>query len=93
MNEKIFKLSKPISAHGEEITELKLREPTGRDIRECGFAHRISADGVNFSSNTVMTYIERLADIPPRSVEQIAPKDLFDLSIIISDFFIASPQT
>lgn len=89
---KVFKLSKPITAHGETVEELQINEPTGRDIRECGFPHRISADGINFNSSTVMAYIERLANIPPRSVDQITPKDIFDISLIIMDFFTTSHQ-
>jgi hypothetical protein len=83
-----FELSKPIKAHGEEIHVLKLREPTGKDVRECGYAIEISkGKGISIKESAIFDYIERLAGIPPSSVDQLAPYDLLMLGALISGFF------
>ena len=35
MSEVTISLSKPITAHGAEVSELTLREPTGDDVERC----------------------------------------------------------
>lgn len=89
-----FKLSKPIKAHGEELFELVLAEPTGKDVRELGYPFMAvpGAGGVaepKLYPDIGAKYISRLAKIPMSSVDQMAPGDLFVLHSEICGFFEA----
>lgn len=87
----IIKLSKPITAHGEEVTELDLREPTGRDVQDIGFPYLIimSDDGsaIQIQVKTVGKYVSKLASIPPNAVDQLCAADLSTLSGVVLGFF------
>ena len=39
-----LQLSKPITAHGETIHVLELRDPTGKDVRELGYPYQMNQD-------------------------------------------------
>ena len=83
-----FPLSKSINAHGESLSVLNLREPTGAEIIELGMPIVVTAEGsIDFKMKVVARYISRLATIPPNSVEQISPQDLMQLASEISAFF------
>jgi len=97
MSETIFTLSKPIKAHGKEVTELTFREPTGDDIEKVGFPYLMimkgpGETGVEIRTGVMYQYISRLAAIPRESAKQINPRDLSALSGIIMDFFGESTQ-
>ena len=80
-------LSKTITAHGEEVTELDLREPTGGDFIDLGHPLIINADGsFSFNMGVVAAYISRLGKIPPWSVRDIVPSDLQTLAVQVSGF-------
>lgn len=88
-------LSSPIQAHGAELTELSLRRPTGKDVRELGFPYRMSSDGdtVLLSADVVAKYVARLAAIPPSAVDQLDPSDLNGLGWQVAGFFLSAAQT
>lgn len=78
-------LSAPIQAHGETVTELTLRDPTVRDLKE----FRIGDSTVgNF-----IPLIAAIAGIPGSSVEQMRPSDLFAVIEAIGPLFLSPPQT
>ncbi|MGY1490719.1 phage tail assembly protein [Methylobacillus pratensis] len=92
MSGEIFKLKKPIKAHGEEVTELTLREPTGDDIEKFGFPYLVITKangdtGIEIRTNVVYQYISKLAAIPKESAKQVSPGDLSLLSGMIMGFF------
>ncbi|WP_298214627.1 phage tail assembly protein [Acidocella sp.] len=74
-----MKLIKPIQAHGETITELNFREPTGNDIIACGFPFKIETSGREtkqvIDTQAIGAYIAALAGIPSSSVAQLAVLD------------------
>lgn len=93
-----FKLSKPIKAHGDEITELVLSEPTAKDVRELGYPFMAmpGANGVaepKLYPDIGAKYISRLAKIPMSSVDQLTPGDLFVLHSEVCGFFEVGEAT
>lgn len=83
-----FTLSKPISAHGADISEIELAEPSGKDVRELGFPYKHYADGsIQFLADKTSAYLVRLAKIPLSSVDQMTPADINNAAMVISNFF------
>lgn len=86
-----IKLTKPIKAHGEEVTELELKEPTGRDVQDIGFPYLILMTGddqaLQVQVKTVGKYVSKLAGIPPSSVDQLSAGDLSTLTGAVMSFF------
>jgi hypothetical protein len=73
-------LIKPITAHGEPVTVLKWREPTGGDIERAGNPIRLDfSDPTNpsmtFNEKKMAGMISVLCNIPPSSVRQLVAKD------------------
>lgn len=92
-----FKLSRPIKAHGDEVTELTLSEPTAKDVRELGYPFMAiaGANGVaepKLYPDIGAKYISRLAKIPMSSVDQLTPGDLFVLHSEVCGFFEVGEQ-
>lgn len=93
MSEKTkFVLSRAIKAHGQEVTELELREPTGDDVIEIGFPYYIlmpegQSSGIEIKPRAVYSYISRLAGIPQSSAKQIALSDFAQLQGVVVGFF------
>ena len=93
-----FPLSKPIKAHGEELVELVLSEPTAKDVRELGYPF-MAVPGANGVAEPKLypdigaKYIVRLAKIPMSSVDQLTPGDLFVLHSEICGFFGVGEET
>lgn len=87
---KTFPLDKEIQAHGEEVTELKLRDPDGEDVEACnGLPYFIGeGEAIMINPKVAMKYVSRCAEIPMGSVRQISPGDLNNLFWWISGFFL-----
>lgn len=87
------KLTKPITAHGEEVAELIFREPTTEDVMQIGVPQLLipSADGesvgVEVRAKVVGQYIARLAAIPLSSVKQLSIKDFNVCTGAVMGFF------
>lgn len=86
------RLSKPIKAHNEELTELTLREPTGDDVIEIGYPYLImmpegTVAGIDIRPRVIYNYIARLGGIPLSSAKQVSLKDMAVLQAHIMDFF------
>lgn len=88
-------LTKPITAYGEPRDNITLREPTVRDIRDCGYPFRIDDTGENFEpiASAIARYISKLAGIPMGSVDQMTPQDFNRAMGEIIGFFVESPAT
>lgn len=86
-------LKHPVTAHGEEVSELTLREPTTKDIMEIGLPTLIvpstdgSSVGVEIRQKVVGRYVSRLAQIPMSSVEALKPGDFARCSAAVMGFF------
>ena len=91
MSESVVTLSAPIKAHDQEISQLTLRRPTGKDVREMGYPYKLDASqAVILQSGVIAAYVARLADIPPSSVDLLDPVDLNALGLEIVGFFLVS---
>lgn len=89
-----IKLSTPIQAYGEQVTELTLRRPTSRECRQIGhLPYRIEKDeSVGLNLDVAAKYIVVCAGIPSSSVDQLDVTDLNGLAWALAGFFMASPQ-
>lgn len=90
-----IKLSKPISAHDEQINELTLREPTGDDVIEVGYPYLIlmkdgESTGIEIRPKAIYSYISKLGGIPLSSAKLISLADVATLQGVIMGFFGAS---
>jgi hypothetical protein len=89
----IVKLSKPIQAHGKEIDQLDLREPTTKDVMEIGNPQLLipTADGagvgIEVRAKLIGQYIVRLAGVPLTSVHALPYKDFAKCQGAIMGFF------
>ena len=75
MSEVTIQLTKPITAHGEEVSELTLREMTPGDVIECGYPIAFDGSVVTPQMGPVAKLIARLSGIPPSSVRQMGMPD------------------
>lgn len=76
-----IKLSQPIEAHGEEVTELHLRRPKLKDLKG------ISLD--NITGDLMIDLVAKLAGIPPTAAGEI---DAADFDVIGEAFNVFFPQ-
>jgi hypothetical protein len=84
----VHELSKPIKAHGEELTRLELREPTAKEVREIGLITDLSGrNKTSLNMEVVADYIVSLAGIPKSSVDQLSAKDFQNIGIKLLIFF------
>lgn len=89
----VVKLTRPIKAHGDEIAEITLREPTGDDVMELGYPFSVGEDGATtIKAKVVGRYVVKLADIPMSSVKQICPADFLVLAGELIVFFGVSEE-
>lgn len=84
-------LSKPIMAHGKELTALVLREPSSKDEIELGQPFFIIVDnggqGIKIQLAVVAQYIVRLAGIPLSSVHALERADFSKAQAAVMGFF------
>lgn len=82
-----IKLRRPITAYKETLTELTLREPTGKDIRTCGLPYGGKSRAVEFNAEAVAQLIAVCAGIPTSSVDKLCAADFNDAMMAIVSFF------
>ncbi|MFY9293358.1 MAG: phage tail assembly protein [Methylorubrum rhodinum] len=83
-----FRLSKPVSAHDEDLIVLTLREPLGEEVLKFGLLEGLSAE-------QFFPLVARLAAVPELTLKKMAAKDILRLGTILNRFFswAASPET
>jgi hypothetical protein len=76
----VIPLSKPLIAHGDEIKELRFREPTAADIEACGSP--VTIDFLNqaepkmiYETKAMFAMMSRLAAVPPSTIKSMRTKD------------------
>ncbi len=85
--EKIIKLSTPIQAHGETVSQLTLKEPTLAVLDDVELL-AITEDGsIKINFGDLHKIIAGMADIPPRAAKTIALQDLKQFMPVVMDFF------
>jgi Phage tail assembly chaperone proteins, E, or 41 or 14 len=75
----ILDLSKPITAHGETLSQLSLRSPTVKEFIAAGRSpYVVAGDGTVAPDMAVCAkLLSMICGIPPSSVDQLAPADFF----------------
>jgi hypothetical protein len=76
----IIPLRKSVIAHGDEVKELKFREPNAGDIEACGSPVMIdflSSDTpkITFETKSMFAMMSRLANVPPSTIKSMHTKD------------------
>ena len=89
----VVKLRKPIKANGEELSELKFREPTAADIERCGNPVNIdfqSGDSpkMTFDAKSMSAMMSTLAAVPPSSIRQLNTRDWNSAAWNLASFFL-----
>lgn len=89
-----LKLTKPIEAHNEELTELAFKEPNAGDIAKCGIPMAFYStpdnpeiEKTDINAMVILGYIVRLAGIPKSSAIQLCARDFLEAQNIIIGFF------
>lgn len=86
---KEIELSHPVSAHGETISVLEFKEPTGKDVRELGYPYQMNQDeSIKLQAHIIAKYIVRLAGVPLSTVDQMTPGDLNTAGWLVAGFFL-----
>lgn len=86
-------LSRPVTAHGEEIDRLTLRQPTTADLIELGQPMRLlpgngmEEPAIEVRMNVVAHYVARLAAIPLSSVKTLSLGDFGRATQAVLGFF------
>lgn len=84
----IVKLSRPAQAHGEEIKELRLREPNGDDFWNGGLPLSFSQGGAtSVSMPDLLAMAARLAGVPPSTIRSLPSGDIMTLTQAMLPFF------
>jgi hypothetical protein len=85
------KLSKPVKAHDQVVSELVLREPTVSDTIELGMPMGVESDGdgvlMVVRSGVIAKYVSRLAAVPMGTVKALALSDWMALQGVVQCFF------
>ena len=87
-------LTKPIQAHGQTVSALELRSPTAREFIEAGRPpYTVAGDGgVAPDLQICAKLLAKICAIPPSSVEQLVPADLFKAVWVVVGFTGGSPD-
>lgn len=95
MSEKPHVLNTPITAHGEEISQVTLRRPTVGECRAIkALPYKVDTDeAVKIDLDVAMKYIAICAGIPASSVNQLDLNDLNTLAWSMVGFFMRPAAT
>lgn len=87
------KLSTPIKAHDEELSELVLNDPSYEQIQQLGIPVKVDSAGeYTVNGQVAIRYIPVLANVPPSSIKNLGPYDLNNLCWAVWRFFMTPPE-
>jgi len=82
-------LRKAVNAHGDMVSELTFREPTGGDIADCGNPIVPGQTGrMQFDGPVMTEMMARLALVTPKTIRDLHPKDWTNGAYMIAGFFL-----
>jgi|SRR5262249_54996355 len=85
-------LRKKVIAHGEEVDELKFREPTGGDIERIGCPIVLSVFETQpkpvYDGALMTQMMAHLASVPPSTIRQLDPRDWQNGAMMLFHFFV-----
>jgi hypothetical protein len=95
--EQTVELTKPVVAHGVEISSITLREPTAEDIMAEGYPYIVvpaagGGSGIQLQPGVVARYAVRLGKVPLSTVKALSAADLQHLQVVVMGFFGQTDQ-
>lgn len=89
----VVALRKTVIANGDEVKELRFREPTAGDIERCGNPVNIdmlSGDTpkLTFDSKSMTSMMALLAGVPPSTIRQLHTRDWNSAAWTLASFFM-----
>ena len=87
------KLRRPVQAYGSEVTEIKLRQPTGRDYLTYGNPLTVETDingvvKISWDQHRVIPLLAQLANVPDSTIIDMDVRDIVSLQQGIAGFFL-----
>jgi hypothetical protein len=90
-----LELTRPVEAHGQQITKLSFREPTGRDLLSVGnpviFDPISEPPKIIHDERRMNAMMSLLAGVPPSSIAQMSPRDWVTCAWGLTPFFVPIP--
>lgn len=86
------KLSSPVKFRGGVISEIVLREPTFKDIRELGIPGTTDGSTEKQAVEEMFRYVVRLANVEEKALDLIPAKDALACVQAIVPFFLPSGE-
>lgn len=90
-------LSRPVQAHGAEISELVFRQPTGGDIVRCGNPVKINMAAADpeltFDETKMTRMMAVLAAVPESTIGALSASDWMFCAYSVASFFMPSEPT
>lgn len=92
-NTLVVTLRKAVIANGEEVKELKFREPTAADIERCGSPVHIELftgsdqPKMTYETKSMFAMMCALAAVPPSTIKQLNAKDWEFAALMIAHRF------
>ena len=84
---KTVSLSRPVvNDEGVQVSELTVREPTGKDIRQCGYPLNVMDGSGSFIEAKMSAMIGQLAGIFPPMVDELPFADWTALAVAVASF-------
>lgn len=86
--EKKFELTTPIAFGDEEITFLKLRKPSTKEIREIGFPYSLGANNdFKMDANACAKFLSKMSVLPMSVIDKMSATDFKDACLEVLVFF------
>lgn len=86
--EHLIKLTEPVKFGDTELTELHLKSPKGKVIRQIGLPFSFNQDGsFEMLTDRCAKYIAECASIPMTTVDELGAEDYLQICAEITGFF------
>lgn len=81
-------LSKPVMPYGETVTEVTLRRPTTKELRECGQPYRLEGGGLQADYVACAKLLTKVCTppLPAPTIDELDPGDFDDMAMILVGF-------
>jgi hypothetical protein len=93
----VHQLLRPITSFGEEVTELRFREPRGSDISAVGnpvILDMVSdPPRVTHDERKMAAMMSRLSGMTPQDIDKLGPQDWTSCAWLLTNFFVPAPGT
>lgn len=90
-----LELTRPVEAHGQQMTKLTFREPTGRDLLTIGnpviFDPISTPPKIIHDERRMNEMMSALAGVPPSSILALTPQDWITCAWGLTRFFVPIP--